>query len=185
MWRNSIRGWGLVSILIHWLSAIAVIGLFALGWWMTDLTYYDPWYNLGPWWHRSVGMLLLGVTALRVLWRLFQPTPREQGAQMEKIAAKIGHLLIYALLFVVLISGYLISTANGSGISVFGWFTVPATVSGLPNQASIAGEVHWYSAWALMILSVGHALAAFKHLLIDRNDVMRRMIDPRTSQRIS
>ncbi|WP_227368711.1 cytochrome b [Halomonas sp. M20] len=183
MWCNSIRGWGLFSILIHWLSAIAVIGLFALGWWMTDLTYYDAWYNLAPWWHRSMGMLLLGVTALRVVWRLFQPTPKEKGAPMEKVAAKIGHLLIYALLLVVLISGYLISTANGSGISVFDWFTAPATLSGLSNQASIAGEVHWYSAWALMIISLGHALAAFKHLVIDRNDVMRRMIDPRVSRR--
>ncbi|SHF43313.1 Cytochrome b561 [Modicisalibacter ilicicola DSM 19980] len=183
MWRNTTLGWGLGSILIHWLSALAVIGLFALGWWMTGLTYYDAWYNLGPWWHRSVGMLLLGVSLLRVLWRLFQPTPRAQGAPLEKLAAHVGHLLIYLLLFVVLISGYLISTAEGRGISVFGWFSVPALVSELPNQATLAGEVHWYSAWALVILSLGHALAAFKHLMIDRNEVMRRMLDPRLSRR--
>ena len=72
MWRNSPRGWGLTSITLHWLSAIAVIGLFALGWWMTGLDYYDAWYHRAPWWHKSVGMVLLGLTLARVVWRLVQ-----------------------------------------------------------------------------------------------------------------
>jgi cytochrome b561 len=185
MWRNTLQGWGLISILIHWLSALAVFALFALGWWMTGLTYYDAWYNLAPWWHRSAGMLLLAITLLRVLWRLFQPTPQDRGMPWEMIAAHVGHWLIYALLFVVLISGYLISTAEGSGISVFGWFSVPALVSDLPDQATLAGEVHWYSAWALLILSLGHVLAAYKHHLFDRNDVLRRMVNPRRARRTS
>ncbi|HET8791552.1 MAG TPA: cytochrome b, partial [Modicisalibacter sp.] len=50
MWRDSSGGWGLASILIHWISALAIVGLFALGWWMTELSYYDTWYQLGPWW---------------------------------------------------------------------------------------------------------------------------------------
>ena len=183
MWRNSSRGWGLVSIAIHWLSAAAVIGLFALGWWMVGLDYYDAWYNAAPWWHRSVGMLLLGLTLIRVLWRLAQPTPVSDGSRFERVAAYLGHLLIYLVLFVVLISGYLISTAEGRGIDVFGLFTVPALVSGLPDQATVAGEVHWYTAWALMVLAAGHVLVSFKHMLIDRNNVMRRMIDPRLSRR--
>ena len=66
MWNNTRRGWGLVSILLHWVGALAIIGLFALGWWMTGLDYYDRWYNLGPWWHRSVGMLLLLATLIRL-----------------------------------------------------------------------------------------------------------------------
>lgn len=183
MWRNSPRGWGLTSIAIHWLSAVAVIALFALGWWMTDLDYYDAWYNLAPWWHRSVGMLLLGLSLVRVVWRLVQPTPRARGSRLEVLTAYVGHLLIYVVLFVVLVSGYLISTAEGRGISVFDLFTVPALVSDLPNQATVAGEIHWYAAWALLVLSLGHVLAAFKHQLVDRNDVMRRMTDPRLSRR--
>lgn len=183
MWRNSPRGWGLTSIMLHWLSAIAVIGLFALGWWMTGLDYYDAWYHRAPWWHKSVGMVLLGLTLARVVWRLVQPTPDLDGSRTERMAAYLGHLLIYLVLFVVLISGYMISTAEGRGIEVFDWFTVPALVSGLPDQATVAGEVHWYAAWALIVLAVGHVLASFKHMLVDRNEVMRRMIDPRLSRR--
>lgn len=183
MWRNSFHGWGLLSIIIHGLSALVVIGLFGLGWWMTGLGYYDGWYHLAPWWHRSIGLLLLGVTLLRVLWRLVQPTPMTPGSRLEALFAHIGHLLLYAVLFVVLVSGYLISTAEGQGIPVFEWFTVPALVSGLPNQASVAGDIHWYAAWALMILALGHTLAAFKHHWLDRHDTLRRMFDPRLSRR--
>lgn len=185
MWRNTSRGWGLVSILMHWLSAAAVFGLFALGWWMTDLSYYDNWYQLAPWWHKSVGMVLLALTLLRVIWRMAQSTPRAYGGRSERFAAHLGHLLLYGLILVVMISGYLISTANGRGISVFGWFELPALISGLPHQAVIAGDIHWYSAWSLVILAVGHALASFKHHLIDRNDVLRRMLSPALARRSS
>jgi cytochrome b561 len=183
MWQNSLSGWGLISILFHWLSALAIIGLFALGWWMTGLGYYDPWYNLGPWIHRSIGILLLFATLLRLVWRFAQPTPKSEGSRLETIAAHLGHTSLYVLVLLVMVSGYLISTANGRGISVFDWFEVPALLHDLPNQASLAGEVHWYSALALIILAVGHSLAAFKHHWLDRHTTLVRMLNPRYSKR--
>ncbi|MDZ7853124.1 MAG: cytochrome b [Halomonas sp.] len=183
MWKNTLSGWGLVSILLHWISALAIIGLFALGWWMTGLGYYDSWYNLGPWWHRSVGMLLLFATLLRVVWRFANPVPVERGHRLERLAAHLGHIGLYVLMLVVLVSGYLISTADGKGISVFDAFVVPALISDLPQQATVAGQVHWYSALALVLLAAGHTLAALKHHWVDRNDVLMRMVDPRRSRR--
>lgn len=183
MWRNTRSGWGIVSITLHWLSAVVIVGLFALGWWMTGLGYFDSWYNLAPWWHRSIGMLLLFATLLRLGWRLVNPTPAGQGSRLEKLAAHLGHVLLYVLLLVVLVSGYLISTARGRGISVFDWFEVPALISRLPNQESIAGEIHWYAAVALMVLAAGHLLAALKHHFIDRHDTLTRMLNPARSRR--
>lgn len=178
MWRNSRMRWGAVSILFHWLSALAIIGLFVLGWWMTGLGYYDSWYNLGPWVHRSIGVLLLLATVARIVWRLMQATPAGEGSRLEKLAAHVGHIALYVILLLVLGSGYLISTANGRSISVLGWFDVPALVYGLPNQASIAGDIHWYSALALVVLTAGHALAAFKHHWVNKHDTLLRMINP-------
>lgn len=180
MWRNHRSGWGWITIAMHWISAVAIIGLFVLGWWMTDLGYYDAWYNLAPWWHRSLGMLVLGLTLVRLVWRLVQPAPRVPGKRLERLAAHLGHIGLYGLMLTVMVSGYLISTAKGRGIDVFGWFEVPALISGLPEQASIAGEVHWYSALALMILAGLHALAALKHHFLDRHDVLRRMLVARS-----
>ena len=183
MWRNSRQGWGLFAILLHWTSALAILGLFALGWWMTGLDYYSNWYNLAPWWHRGVGMLLLFVVAGRILWRLVQPSPEAHGSALERRGAALGHLALYLLMTTVLISGYLISTADGKGIAVLDLFTVPALISDLPEKASRAGVVHWYSALALIILSAGHALAAFKHHYLDRQDTLVRMVDPRLARR--
>ncbi|WP_144983248.1 cytochrome b [Halomonas sp. C22] len=182
MWRNTRSGWGVISIAFHWLSALTIIGLFALGWWMTGLGYYDPWYNQAPWIHRSVGVLLLLATFGRLAWRFMQPTPAAEGGRFERLAAHLGHIALYVLMLTVLFSGYLISTANGRSISVFGWFDAPAILHGLPNQASVAGDIHWYSALALMVLAGGHALAALVHHWRWRHDTLRRMVNPRHAQ---
>ncbi|MNR57354.1 hypothetical protein D3C85_1781150 [compost metagenome] len=76
----------------------------------------------------------------------------------------------------MLISGYLISTAEGVAIDVFGWFSVPATLSGLPEQADVAGVIHFYLAWSLVVLAVLHALAALKHHFLDRDPTLTRML---------
>ncbi|WP_136254993.1 cytochrome b [Onishia niordana] len=183
MWCNTRRGWGIVSIVLHWLSAVAIIGLFALGWWMTDLGYYDSWYNLAPWWHRSVGLLLFAATLLRLIWRVLNPTPAVPGSRFERLGAALGHVGLYVLLLVILASGYLISTADGRGISVFDWFEVSAVLSDLPQQATIAGTIHWYGALCLMGLATLHMLAAFKHHFISRHDVLARMLNPRFSRK--
>ena len=67
-------------------------------------------------------------------------------------------------------------TADGEPISVFGWFSVPATLSGLPDQADVAGEIHLYLAWALVVFAVLHAFAALKHHFIDRDPTLKRML---------
>ena len=65
--RNDRTRYGWLSIGLHWLVAATVIGLFALGLWMVDLGYYDPWYRTGPDIHRSIGILLFAVMLVRLL----------------------------------------------------------------------------------------------------------------------
>ena len=67
MFRNSKLAYGITAIVTHWLSAIVVIGLFAVGVWMVELTYYSAWYKTAPHLHKSVGILLLAVTLFRLL----------------------------------------------------------------------------------------------------------------------
>lgn len=176
--RDNQLSYGWLTIIVHWLSALAVVGLFALGYWMLTLSYYDPWYRLGPWWHKSIGILLLALTVMRVLWRAGNKKPAPSGSRFEQVGAHVGHLLLYALLLLTMVSGYLISTADGRGISVFDWFTVPALITSIPAQEDLAGEVHWYSALALVILAGGHALMAFKHHFWDKHDTLKRMLKP-------
>lgn len=176
-WRNTSARYGLVSVLLHWLVALAVFGLFALGFWMVGLSYYDPWRQSAPDLHKSIGILLFATMLLRVLWRLVNPAPAalENHGALTRLASKLGHAALYLGLFGVMISGYLISTADGRGIEVFGLFSVPATLTGIEHQEDIAGDIHEYLAWGLVIFAVVHGLAALKHHFIDRDSTLLRM----------
>ncbi|WP_338921028.1 cytochrome b [Pseudomonas silesiensis] len=176
--RNSSSRYGWVSIFMHWSVALAVFGLFALGLWMVGLDYYSSWRKDAPDLHKSIGLVLLAVMLLRVLWRFISPPPPalQSYSRMTRIGASFGHGFLYLSLFVVMIAGYLISTADGVGIPVFGLFEVPALVSGLPDQADTAGVIHFYLAWVLVIFSGLHALAALKHHFIDRDATLTRML---------
>jgi cytochrome b561 len=176
MWRNTHDGYGLVNVTLHWLVAFAVTGLFVLGLWMVEMGYYHPWYQRAPDIHKSVGVLLFGVMLARFAWRYRNPRPEAIGSATERKAAAWVHRMLYALLYLLMLSGYLISTADGRGITVFSLFSVPASISGLQNQADIAGKVHEWLAFALIALTMLHALAALKHHFVDRDQTLKRML---------
>lgn len=177
-WRNTTSRYGWVSIILHWLIALWVFGLFALGLWMMDLDYYSQWYRTAPDLHKSFGLLLFALMLLRLLWRLVNPKPSAlpNYSRLTRVASSVGHGLLYVGLFALMISGYLISTADGRPIEFFGLFQVPALLSGLPRQEDIAGQVHEYLAWGLVIFAGLHGLAALKHHVVDRDATLRRML---------
>jgi cytochrome b561 len=176
--RNSSSRYGLVSILLHWGVALVVFGLFALGLWMVDLDYYDTWRKAAPDLHKSIGLTLFAVMVVRVVWRFISPPPPALSTQSRLVqwGAKLGHLFLYVGLFALMFAGYLISTADGVGIPVFDLFEVPALISSIPDQADVAGAIHEYLAWALVIFAGLHALAALKHHFIDRDATLTRML---------
>lgn len=179
-WRNTDKGYGLISIVLHWLVAGGAIGLFGLGLWMVELGYYHPWYRQAPQLHKSVGLLLFGIMLLHLLWRHVNARPAPIVSALQIKAAAAVHSLLYALLLAVTLSGYLISTADGRDIEVFGLFSVPATLSGLEQQEDIAGRIHQLLAFALMGLATLHAAAALKHHFVDRDRTLKRMLSSKT-----
>ena len=187
--RNTPSTYGAVHIVLHWLTAATVIGLFASGVWMVELTYYDPWYHRAPALHKAFGIVLAAVMLVRLLWRWGNGVPEaEPGVRRwETRAAHWVHVVLYLGVFASVISGYLIATAKGAPVAVFDLFSVPATLHGLPRQANVAGEFHTYIAFGLIGLAGLHALAALKHHLIDRDATLLRMLGlkrpPRTEQR--
>ncbi|MGF1690865.1 cytochrome b [Photobacterium kagoshimensis] len=174
--RHTVNKYDPISILIHWTTALTVIGLFALGLWMVDLNYYSEWYKPAPHWHKSIGLCLAAVTVFRLIWKQFAAHPPIEGANWEKIGAKLAHTAIYLLLIGLFISGYLISTADGRAIVVFDWFSVPALGELFDNQADLAGDLHYYIAFTLIGLSALHALAALKHHFINKDNTLRKML---------
>jgi cytochrome b561 len=172
---DTTAGYGLPTRVVHWLMTVAILGMFALGLWMVDLTYYSPYYRIAPDIHRSVGMLLLLLLILRFAWRLANDKPSDpELSPFERRASQIVHWGFYPLLFALMASGYLMSTADGRPIEVFNWFSVPALIHDKGMEKTF-GEVHEYLAYITMIIVAVHAAASLKHHFVDHSRVLARM----------
>lgn len=175
--KNSSTHFGLVAVALHWLVAFTVFCMFGLGLWMTGLDYYDSWYQQGPLLHKSIGILLFFVLTFRLTWRFITPPPLGLSShrRWEVKLAHTTHFLLYLLLLAIMMSGYLISTADARAIEVFDWFSIPATVTSIPEQEDTAGQIHFILACSVIGLVLLHSVAAFKHHFIDRDRTLKRV----------
>jgi cytochrome b561 len=129
--------------------------------------------------HMVVGMLILVLTALRLVWRLthVQPAFSPGLAGSERVLARAVHLVFYVLLIGLPLMGWIGSSMEGKAIDVFGAFTIP----GLPVPADRGlgheiREVHGSLGEIMLYLIVLHVLGALKHHFIDRNGELYRML---------
>ena len=172
------------TIALHWLMVPLVIGLFGLGFTMVDLDYYHPWYTRAPRLHESIGALVIVLWTLRLLNCLAEqrPAPLPEVSPKTHRLAQFAHAMLYLLLALQLLTGYLISTADGAALEVFTWVSLPALFSGFEGQEDLAGRWHQNFSWALMSLVLIHSLATLKHHFIDRDATLLRMLGRNTSQ---
>ena len=175
--RNTLTRYGSVAITLHWLMAVLIIALFAAGLYMTDLSYYDSLYHIVPWWHKSFGLLVMALLLIRALWRVSntKPSALPTHKAWEVNVAIWTHRLLYLIILLIGVSGYLISTSKGQGIEFFGLFEVPALRELSADKADLAGDIHFYLAWSLILLAATHAAAALKHHFIDRDETLKHM----------
>ena len=177
---NTKDSYGIVAILLHWIMAILIVGLFVLGVYMVDLDYYSKWYNAAPWWHKSVGMLVFFLLLVRIVWMFTnqRPSPLVSYQRWEILAAKVTHILFYVLLLLVSISGYFITTAKGASIDMFGWFDIPALMHLDKDLAEISGEIHEIAAYVMALLFLLHVCATVKHHFLDKDATLIRILKP-------
>lgn len=176
--RNSATGYGVVTKLLHWLTAMLILGLVGLGWYMVDLTYFDRWYNESLSWHKALGMIVLGLGLLTLLWRAVSPSPAsiESHRPWEKTVGKLVHRTLFVGVLLLPLSGYLVSTSAGKAVSVFGLIDIPAIMTISSDARDIAISIHFYLGYGIAVLAGLHASAAIKHQLIDRDGTLARML---------
>lgn len=172
------RRYTIPAIVLHWLIAIGIIGTFTLGLVMTDIQGISMAKIRYTNWHKWAGVTVLALAALRLLWRLFNHPPQyaDEMPAWQRGAAHGLHIALYVLMFAVPLSGYFFSLAAGYPVVWFGKVALPVLIERDPALRDLLRETHY---WLNMLLAglVGlHVLAAFKHLIIDRDGVMQRML---------
>ena len=180
MWRSGRSHYGLVAIGFHWSIAIVFTGLVGLGAWMVGLTYYDPWYNDSLAFHKAIGIVVLALALAKFGWKLVdrKPVYGPEVRAYERASATATHWILGALLIVLPVTGYLISTSEGAGIDMFGLFEVPAFFDVTAGTRDLAIDIHYYLAYGGIALVGIHAGAALKHTFIDKGSTLIRMLIP-------
>ena len=174
--KNSADAYGIIAKCFHWLIAIAIVCLLILGFVMTDLESSPDKFRLYGI-HKSIGALLLCAVFLRIFWRLINITPAMADLpEWQKIAAHGAHYMLYVLMIAMPLSGWLMSSAAGFPVSVFGWFVLPDLVAPNNGLRLLLAQVHELLAYAIIALVSLHALAALKHHFIDKDNTLRRML---------
>ena len=180
MLGNSPTGYGLAARCLHWLLAVLTLGLVAMGWWMMDLGYYDPWYYASRQWHEALGIVvwLLGL-AFAAGHLTNRPPESLTQRRWEGLASQIAHKLLYLALLVLPVTGYLIETGAGKPLELFGALTLPFPGDLGELVRDITAAVHTYGAYGLLGLVGIHAAGALKHHFIDGDRTLLRMLKGR------
>ncbi|HEY8190743.1 MAG TPA: cytochrome b [Micavibrio sp.] len=184
-WRNTALKFGVVHKALHWIIAVLVIAMICVGLYMVSLDPSPKLFRIYAL-HKSVGISILTLAVLRLAWRMsnIRPMPLPNHQAWEKFLATIIHALLYAALFIMPLSGWIMSSAKGFSVSVFGLFTLPNLVRPDKSLADLAITVHSYTAWTLIAMIALHAAGALKHHLIDRDDTLRRMFPGATLRNV-
>ena len=172
---NSPQAWGRISIGLHWLTAVLVVGLSVVGLLMTELP-NSPFKMQVYALHKSFGLTVLALTVLRLGWRLLAGSPDAlPGPRLQVLAARAVHALMYGLLFAMPLSGWLYNSASGFPLRWFG-VPLPRLFTGFnPALKELAHTLHENGFYLLALLLLLHAGAALFHHYVKKDETLNRM----------
>lgn len=175
--KNDEQHYGSVAKFFHWLIFVLMVGLFVIGFVMGELNgkpYQAAIYNV----HKLIGLSVLLLALLRLMWALTGVKPLLPGKPKwwEIYAERFVHYLLYFLLFTMPLSGWIMSTAAGRTPHIFGINFAFPQMPFDKEVASFFANIHIVLAWTLLGTIAVHIFAAIKHHVIDKDNVLIRML---------
>jgi Cytochrome B561 len=183
---NTKERYGAVAIALHWIMALGLGGLVAMGLYMVGLPEigFDKLKITLILYHKELGLAALLVAAIRLAWRMTNALPALVSTlpYWQKVMARLVHLSFYGLMFALPISGLLMSSAAAIPVSAFGMFDIPDWVA--PSEALFRRliQVHRWLGYALLVLISIHAGAALMHHFVRRDDTLKKMLSPKPAR---
>jgi len=179
--RNTDHSYGFVAKAFHWGMFVILLGLVVLGMYMSDLSPETPEqmrekFSLYDW-HRSFGLLILLLVVFRLGWRMINPVPKLPTAtsRIEVLSAHIVHGLFYLLMFILPVTGWVMSSFLARPVKFFG-LELPALAENNKAMGEVFEEIHEVIAFILIFVFVIHLGAALFHHFIRKDDVLLRMV---------
>lgn len=175
---NSEKQFGSITKLCHW----SIFALFVIQYFLVYRREYFPkdapeklQYILL---HKSLGVVVLGIAVLMLFWRAFGQRPKFAPLMptWEKLIAHLTHFLLYVSMFIMPVSGIVMSQLSDRAVKVFDWFTLPTLFTKNPDAAKIVYGVHLFSSYIIIGVVSLHILAAFYHHFIHKDTVLKRML---------
>jgi len=166
-----------VAISLHWLIALLIFAGWGLGFYMSDLPLSPSklqYYS----WHKWMGVTTFILAILRAGWLATHPVPRLPRAipPWQTRTARVTHFVLYLLMFVIPLSGWLMSSAKGVPTVYFGVWPIPDLIGKDKAIGDVLVAVHQSLAYGLAALVGLHIAAAIKHHFMDRDGLMGRMV---------
>ena len=176
--RPARPGYTCVAVLLHWAIALLILANIAGGFFMASFSKTDPIHDRTLFFHASVGTLIFVLAVVRLGWRLtHSPGPLSSSLPgWQRMAAHSLHWLLYVLMFVIPLIGYLHRLAGAHAVSFFGIGDLPIVIGRNEPFRVWTHSAHETLAWLLCALLVLHLAAALKHRFIDRDGVAERMM---------
>lgn len=187
--KNTATDYGSVAKWFHWLTALLFLGSYISVYyrhWFTEEKTPENWLALQT--HLSIGMTIGVIVILRIVWKLTTPSPQpEPGSNIEHLAAKAGHLALYAVMIIMPVTGYLGTGVDTEYFSLF-------NITGIVNTSFFNGDMAAFKAFekpfdvihkeilgeALLLLLIGgHMAAALYHHFVKKDRTLRRMTSGR------
>jgi len=161
---------------LHWLMAVLILGLLALGMYMSDLPLSPQKLTLYSW-HKWAGVTVFLLVWLRLAWRITHRPPAlpETLSPLMRLAAHAGHAALYVLMIAIPLTGWLMSSAKGFQTVWFGVLPIPDLLGRDRELGDLLQQVHKLLNLLLMLTLAGHVLAALWHHFVLKDDTLRRM----------
>jgi cytochrome b561 len=165
------------AVRLHWLIALGLAGIFAVGLYMQGLPLSPDKLKIYSW-HKWGGVTLFLLVLVRLGWRVAHrpPAPPSLMPRWQVRAAEAVHLLLYALMLAIPLSGWLMSSAKGYQTVWFGLLPLPDLLDKDKALGETLTLAHKFLNFSMLGLVLAHAGAALKHHFIDRDDVLKRML---------
>jgi cytochrome b561 len=164
------------AIALHWLVALLIFVAFPLGVYMHELPLSPDKLRLYSY-HKWIGVTVFLLVAIRLGWRLTHTPPAlpDNMAAWQRRASAVAHGLLYALMVVIPLSGWLMSSAKGFQTVWFGVLPLPDLVDKNRELGDLLATVHQALNFTLLALVILHVGAALKHHFIERRPFLQRM----------